>query len=518
MPDKFITRPMTPAPAAQRFQDMDDGTFAETMALPSRIRDLSGRLKVSMHQNIYEADFEYGLQPLRWEAYTAGGGTVTSRPGSGGVLLNLTTAAGDVTIRQSRPYHRYQPGKTMGMATAVNFGTANTGQRQRVGFFDDGNGIFFEQGDPTATNPYGMFVVYRSDVNGAPVDTRISMEQWTGYSLASTLNWAALQMLFVEYAWYGGGGLRWGVIINGEMRTLNLFAQGNSGAQWPWSRTGNLPVRYEQRNLTAQIAGNSMYHWGVSVLIDGMVNEQRGFTYGYGMANGTPRRAIGAATTRYPLLSFRYRVMGTQEYTQAGAAVTAGSTTTMTVAGTPWTVGQWVGRYVFFPGLGAIGQGIVARITANTANTLTFADNIVGGPVLVAPAAAQAYTIGILNRGQLLPKTLNIQSDVAVTVELISSTPTSPVVLTGATFNPLNTLGSVNSFAERDVSATALSGGEVVYNTPSPSGALNSFDLSNFFPLYNTIRGSAPDILTVAISTSGAANVGCSIICQEAMS
>ena len=193
MPDKFITRPMTPAPAAQRFQDMDDGTFAETMALPSRIRDLSGRLKVSMHQNIYEADFEYGLQPLRWEAYTAGGGTVTSRPGSGGVLLNLTTAAGDVTIRQSRPYHRYQPGKTMGMATAVNFGTANTGQRQRVGFFDDGNGIFFEQGDPTATNPYGMFVVYRSDVNGAPVDTRISMEQWTGYSLASTLNWAALQ-------------------------------------------------------------------------------------------------------------------------------------------------------------------------------------------------------------------------------------------------------------------------------------------------------------------------------------
>ena len=485
---------------------------------PHRLRDLSGRVKVSQHQNIYEADFEYGLQPLRWEAFTAGGATITSQPGSGGVRMSLTTAAGDVTIRQSRPYHRYQPGKTMAMASAVNFGTANTGQRQRVGFFDDGNGIFFEQADPTTANPFGMYAVFRSDVNGVPTDTRFSMETWTGAGFASQLNWAAIQMIYIEYAWYGAGGLRWGVIDNGEPRILHEFGQGNSGAHWPWARTGNLPVRYEQRNLIAQTTGNTMYHWGVSVMVDGGVNEQRGFTYGYGMAHGTPRRAIGAGVTRFPLLSFRYRVMGTQEYTQAGAAATAGTTTSLTVTGTPWTVNQWVGRYVFFPGLGAIGQGIVARITANTTNTLTFVDNIVGGAVSNAPAAAQAYQIGMINRGQLLPKELNIQSDVAVTVELIASTPTSPVALTAATFAALNSLGSVNSFAERDVSATALTGGEVVYNTPSPSGALNNFNLNNFFPLFNTIRGNMPDILTVAISTSGAATVGCSIICQEAMS
>jgi hypothetical protein len=91
-------------------------------------------------------------------------------------------------------------------------------------------------------------------------------------------------------------------------------------------------------------------------------------------------------------------------------------------------------------------------------------------------------------------------------------------VLTGATFVTLASLGSTQSFAERDVSATALSGGEVVYNTPSPSGGLNTFDLSAFFPLFNNIRGNVPDILTVAITTTGNANVGCSIVCQEAMS
>jgi len=491
-----------------------------TGAVQRRLRDLSGRLKVSQHQNIYEADFEYGLQPLRWESYTAGGATITSQPGTGGVRLRMSTAAGDVSIRQSRPYHRYQPGKTMAMASAVNFGTANTGQRQRVGFFDEGNGIFFEQADPTPANPLGMFVVYRSDVNGVPFDTRISYELWRDTDgIKSAIDWTVIQMIYIEYAWYGAGGLRWGVVVDGEPRILHEVGAGNKPAQqWPWARTGNLPVRYEQRNLTGQTAGNDMYHWGVSVLVDGGINTARGFTYGYGMAPAAPRRALVGAQTRYPLLSFRYRVMGTQEYTQANAAATAGTTTTLTVTGTPWTVNQWAGRFVYFSGLGTIGTGAIARITSNTNSTLTFVDNIVGGAILVAPAAGQAYTIGIINRGQLLPQLLNISSDVAVTVELIASTPTSPVTLTGAAFTSLASLGSAQSFAERDVSATALAGGEVVYNTPSPAGALNSFDLTNFFPLFNTIRGNAPDILTVAITTTGNANIGASIICQEAMS
>lgn len=517
MPDYVFNGPGGP----RRVRDQGDGTWADVVVPPFSHLDLSGRLKVSQHQNIYEADFEYGLQPLRWEAFTAGGGTITALPGLGGVRMRLTTAAGDVTIRQSRAYHRYQAGKTMAMASAVMFGTALANQRQRVGFFDDANGVFFEQADPVAgTNPFGMHAVIRSDVNGVPVDTRIPLNQWTNAAVAATLNWNSIQMIFIEYAWYGAGTLRWGVIINGEPIVLHYVGHGNSGAQLPWARTGNLPVRYEQRNLAAQATQNDMIHWGVSVLVDGQANSQRGFTYGYGMANGTPRRNVAAGATRFPLLSFRYRVMGAIEFTQAGAAITAGTTTSITVAGTPWTAGQWVGRYVFFPNLGSSGLGQVARITANTANTLTFANNIVGGAISNAPGVGANYQIGMLNRGQILPKSLKISSDQPVTVELIASTPTNPVVLTGATFDSLATLGSANSFAERDVVATALSGGEVVYNTPSPSGGLNDFDLSDFFPLYTNIRGNAPDTLTVAISTAGgtAANVGCSIVAQEAMS
>jgi hypothetical protein len=62
--------------------------------------------------------------------------------------------------------------------------------------------------------------------------------------------------------------------------------------------------------------------------------------------------------------------------------------------------------------------------------------------------------------------------------------------------------------------------GEVVYAFVSPANSgLQVFDLSNFFPLYNTIRGAVPDILTVAVTTSGsAANVGAHLVGQEAMS
>ena len=91
--------------------------------------------------------------------------------------------------------------------------------------------------------------------------------------------------------------------------------------------------------------------------------------------------------------------------------------------------------------------------------------------------------------------------------------------MTAASFQTMASLGSNQSFAERDVSATSLTGGEVVYNAPVNAGAPPPFDLSNFFPLYNNVQGNQPDLLTVAITTGATiSNVGCSIIAQEAMS
>mgnify|MGYP003327535058 FL=1 len=239
----------------------------------------------------------------------------------------------------------------------------------------------------------------------------------------------------------------------------------------PWSRTGNLPVRYEQRNLGTALA-NDMFHYGVSVIVEGRSDDQRGFTYAYGSpwsstSANAGRRAVAGSANRVPVVSVRGRTMGTQEYTQASAAIASGTTSTLVVSGTPWTTDQWAGRFVNYgtPAAGMLPN--IARIVSNTNNTLTIVDGITGGTV-TAPSAGQSYTIGQINRGQLLPRRLQVTSDQAIFVELVTSTPTSQVNLTGASFAANS--ASANSFALIDSSASAFtSSGEVVYSIFVPA-------------------------------------------------
>jgi hypothetical protein len=229
--------------------------------------------------------------------------------------------------------------------------------------------------------------------------------------------------------------------------------------------------------------------------------------------------------------------MGTLEYTQASTGssvagttgsttgtVTGGTTSTLVVGSANWVVDYWKGRYVYLQGLSTTqgGTGAIGRITGNTATTLTFVDNVTGGVLSASASSVTNYTIGMLNRGQLLPKRLMAVQTTAsqnVIIEIVASTPSSPVVLTGATFAALSALGSPNSFAERDVSATALSGGEVVFAfVLSPGSGVQDIDLTYFFPMLNTLRGNQMDILSVCVSSSATCTVGAHMICQEAMS
>jgi hypothetical protein len=408
----------------------------------------------------------------------------------------------------------------MFVASAIQFGAALTGNVTRVGIFDDGNGAFFQQGTATAANPFGMYIVRRSDSGGYPVDTVVGLDSWNGDGnvagvgpVAAALDWTRIQMIFIEFAWYGAGQIRWGVFVNGEPVILHSIGFGNlSGQSLPWGRTGNLPVRYEQRNLTGISQSNDVLHYGVSVVVEGRVDDHRGFTYSYSMARATPQRTVTAGT-QYPVLSVRPRIMGNSQET---GTFTSGTTTTATKTGAGWTVNQWQGLYCYFTGGTGVGQ--MSRIVSNTTTVLTLENNILPGTALTTAAdGTTTYSIGLPNRGQILPRQLFIQTSAVCVVELIVSTTAAPLVLTGSSFVALASLGSTNSYAERDVTATAIaSGGEVTFAFVSPNNQLQVIDLSQFFPLYNTIRGNVPDILTVAVT--GTANVGASIVGQEAMS
>ena len=807
---------------------------------PQRLRDVVGKLKVSQSQNIYDADFEYGVQPLRWENFiqnVSGQASIVQNPGLGGVTMTIAggNAPGDITIRQSRPYHRYQPGKTMYMASNVNFGTAIPGQTQRVGIFDDSNGIFFQQtGTNTTTNPYAMSIVVRSDSSSVPADTTVTADQWNGNKqIIAALDWTKVQMIWMEYAWYGAGALRWGVVLNGEPYILHQIGTGNSSFTGspqtkPWSRTGNLPVRYEQRD-SGGTSSSVMTHYGVSVLVEGGIDRQRGFTYSYGNNAKTQTRTVPASAIRFPALSFRMKAMGVNIFDQTNAACTGGSPQTLTISaatpaissvvgqpnggqalvtfgsahnyavtnpalannpsqyvtlssftevgtvvtgnyafaanvltittavatgvlqpgmtlsgtgvtgaptitaqltatssavgsqafssggaigasvvvlaagtsfavgqliagtgipsgtfitivngasittskaftaqvsgtvtsyapgglgtysvsttqttgtgtltatttyaaqtwliqsvpttttmllpiqlltgatltstptGTYWGVNQWTGKFVYYqaslPSISSIAaatsstiaglttysvvitfasahslkQGDVititgstpatyngiwsvnipaanptttisinigtttpgaytsgasattpytGRIASNTTSALTFSDVVTGGPLANPPASSNSYQIGLIDRGQLLPATLLLNSTATALVELIASTPTNQISLQNSTFVGLSTLGSYNSFAEQDLSSTQCSGGEVVYAFSTANNGLQQLDLTNFFAVLTNIKGNVADILTVAITCSAGATVQTNVVAQEAM-
>jgi len=388
--------------------------YHESSAMPARVRDILGRLKVSVHQNVYEADFEYGTQPLRWEPVTVGSGTVAAIPSSGGVRMRVGNAQGDVALRQSRPYHRYQPGKTMFMATGCQLGVATAGQVQRVGFFDEQNGVFFEQSIPTPTNPFGMYAVVRTDVNGVVNETRVGLDSWNGdQKMVKQLDFNRIQMFWIEYGWYGAGATRFGFWIDGEPVIAHQTGWGNynntvnaTGPQTtPWARTGNLPVRYEVRNLAAVTPTTSdMFHYGVSVIIEGGRDEQRGFTYSYGLPNWLQVRSVAASSTRYPLLTIRGRQLGTQEYgsvyaPSAGATPTAQTPTataatafTGTISGTTLTTSAVTGTLAIGQQITGVGVTQGTYITAGSGSSWTVSVS----QTVASTASMKSYVLSLV--------------------------------------------------------------------------------------------------------------------------
>ena len=87
-------------------------------------------------------------------------------------------------------------------------------------------------------------------------------------------------MYYIDYAWYGAGTIRFGVKDqDGDIAYLHKFVHGNNKVE-AYFRSGNLPVRYEVINgETAPASAPTLFHWGTSMIMDGMFNEDRGYTF-----------------------------------------------------------------------------------------------------------------------------------------------------------------------------------------------------------------------------------------------
>jgi hypothetical protein len=215
--------------------------------------DAFGRLRVSQPYTVFDSKNRF-VADAQFAESLAGSATITYTAAEAAVNLNVTTASGDSAVRQSFRVMPYQPGKGLLILATFVMAEAEENLRQRVGYFNADNGIFFQLDGTTKS-----FVV-RSSVSGSPVDTNAATQaNWNGDKLDGTgpsgitLDLTKSQIFWTDIEWLGVGNVRCGFIINGQYIVCHTFQNANLN-NTVYMTTAVLPVRYEI-TTTGLIAG-----------------------------------------------------------------------------------------------------------------------------------------------------------------------------------------------------------------------------------------------------------------------
>jgi hypothetical protein len=230
--------------------------------------DAFGRLRISQPYTLFDSQNRYQKDPQFSEAL-GGAATATYVANESSVDLNVTTASGDKAVRQTYRVFPYQPGKSLEvLATFVmNAGKANL--RQRVGYFNTANGVFFEVSGTTKS------FVLRTSTSGSPSDARtVNQANWNGDKLDGTgpsgltLDVTKAQILYMDFEWLGVGSVRCGFVINGTFIVCHTFNNAND-IDKVYMTTAILPVRYEIENTDTTGGASTLTQICSSVISEG---------------------------------------------------------------------------------------------------------------------------------------------------------------------------------------------------------------------------------------------------------
>lgn len=277
--------------------DLSEIEFKDAMQL-----DAYERLRVSNIFSQFDNFNQYGVNSRDWAALNVGTGTTVHNANESVVELRTNgTASGAKVVRQNRINWRTRFGRSALIHAAGTFGVAVNGVRRRVGYFDDNDGVFFEQ---TITD---IRWVLRTSISGSPSDAKFATQaNWnvdkldgTGPS-GITLDISNRQIWFIDIQWIGAGRIRVGFLIGGHYIICHQFLSGNTDST-TYLRTPHLPVRGEIENIATADSDAIIKFVGSAIMMEGGDND---FSRGYlnSASNGT---GLVTVTTRRPLLTVR---------------------------------------------------------------------------------------------------------------------------------------------------------------------------------------------------------------------
>lgn len=230
--------------------------------------DAFGRMRISNPVTLFDSFNRYQINS-GFVSSTSAGASVSYNEFDSTVSLNVNGTSGSFCRRETTKVFAYQPGKSLQILTTFCFDVAKSGLLQRVGYFNNQNGVFLEQSGNDIS-----FVV-RSNVTGTPSDSnRVLQSNWnidkldgTGAS-GKTLDLSKAQIFWSDIEWLGVGSVRCGFVIDGQLIHCHTFHHANV-VNGTYMTTACLPVRYEIENTGSTGSSSVLKQICCSVISEG---------------------------------------------------------------------------------------------------------------------------------------------------------------------------------------------------------------------------------------------------------
>lgn len=276
------------------------------------IYDAFGKLRVSEPYTLLDIKFpsastgthEYLSNNMLMCNHFSGSGTGTYE------LSKCVMSANGVTgnfISQSRKYCIYQPGKSLLILNSGIIGSTgitSTNYTNRIGYFDDENGLFFENSSTSGVTGT-MNVVLRNKSPSGVTGTYYPQTNWNIDQLDGSgnsginLDFTKSQLFAIDFEWLSVGRIRFGFYIYGKLFYCHQITNVNT-LENPYMLTPNLPIRYEVINNDSS---KNVYLTQICscVITEGGYNPVgRPFSAN----NGVTGKSI-SSNNEYPLLAIR---------------------------------------------------------------------------------------------------------------------------------------------------------------------------------------------------------------------
>ena len=232
--------------------------------------DSFGKMQVSTDTIIAEYISKVDVQSHLWYDKSVGSSTLSHEPDHRGTLLSCTTTDGDEITRTSHLYHPYVLGMSQSVEMTLACGDAGKDGSYRLwGYGDDADGLFFN------LNGTGFRVIIRSSSSGSVSENVVDQSDWNKDKLDGsndqTFNISGHNLdvtrdiiYWVDFQWLGAGRIRFGVIIQGERIVVHEQHHSNVVGR-AYMRSGDLPVRIQNKNTAVTTSTSELRYWGVVV-------------------------------------------------------------------------------------------------------------------------------------------------------------------------------------------------------------------------------------------------------------